>query len=407
MPKSLSDKAKLTLLLVYAAGIPTHMLFTNLAIALLSLLWLVEGGWLKKWNELQQQPWIYLFVIFYGLHLLAHFTYTENRQSSAFDLEVKFSLLLIPVVLAGSASLVNRYRDSILLVFAYTTALWCAAVLAFGCWSTLLTGNAEHLIYVGIVGPFGKHYHYLSMFGVVAILIFLHVKPISFKFESYVRWGLSLLILFVVFLSMARMQIVIAMLTLPVSAYLLYKHHSPNWRQLLTFGIFTVVIFTGLLFFSPIREAAATAYQSLRTTPTISGKSPEAGRTLEWEAAFQVFREASLMGVGPGDVQEFLDQQYSSNQFSEGHQHHLNAHNQFLQTLAGLGAVGFVVLIALLLACYIHFYIMADRLGFLILSVFVLSMSTESALCVNNGVAFFAFVLPLLLMRSQVQQESH
>jgi O-antigen ligase len=397
MSESITDKVKIVLLVLYAVGIPTHMLVTNAAIALLALLWLVEGKWKQKWDALQLQSWVYLFLIYYLLHVLAHFTYTTNREASAFDLEVKFSIWLIPVLLTGSVSLFTRFRDTILLAFAYTTALWCAAMIGFGIWSALQDGNAEHLMYLGMVGPFGKHYHYLSMFGIVAILIFLHVRPMM-VYEPYFRWSFSILILFLVFLSMARMQIVIGILTLPVTAYLLYKHHKPNLLQWFKFGGLTVILIASLLILAPMREATQIAYQSLKSTTIETGKAPEAGRMLEWEAAFQVFKEASLMGVGPGDVQTFLDGYYTANQFTEGYKKHLNAHNQYLQTLAGLGVVGFIVLTAMLLSCFVQFYRVSDRLGFLVLSVFALSMATESALCVNNGIAFFAFIIPLLLI---------
>jgi hypothetical protein len=70
-------------------------------IALLLLNWLVEGHFRRKYEDLKKNWYIFLIspVLFYLMHLVG-MTYSTNYAFGWFDMEVKLSLFVFPLLIA-------------------------------------------------------------------------------------------------------------------------------------------------------------------------------------------------------------------------------------------------------------------------------------------------------------------
>ena len=110
------DKTLLYVLLLFIFLIPLYGKILPLLIVILVILWLINGSIKDKISNLKKSPVFFLPVFFYMLHILG-MSYTSNFSEGLFDLEVKFSLLLLPVLIVSDKKFFEKYRNNILLAF--------------------------------------------------------------------------------------------------------------------------------------------------------------------------------------------------------------------------------------------------------------------------------------------------
>ncbi|MEI6020033.1 MAG: O-antigen ligase family protein, partial [Bacteroidota bacterium] len=140
------------------------------------------------------------------------------------------------------------------------------------------------------------------------------------------------------------------------------------------------------------------SFQRLQSITNISltdidktSKESTTVRILIWQQAMELSLQKPIFGLGVGDANDQLYQAYANNGLSGALQYHLNAHNQYLQTLLGMGLFGLLLMF--------HFTWMqlfsALRSKRFILFVFAFLISfnflVESMLQTAAGVLFFCF----------------
>ena len=114
-------------------------------------------------------------------------------------------------------------------------------------------------------------------------------------------------------------------------------------------------------------------------------------RPLKWKCAWNVIKENWFLGVGTGDGQEELQLQYKRINFDIAFNEEYNTHNQYLQTWLGLGLVGLLLLISCLIFPAISAFQRKNYLYMSFLMLFSICCITESMLCRQNGIVFYAF----------------
>ncbi len=382
-------------LVVYSVGIPLHLYITNVAAMALGLL----GLW-RLWKQpfgIKDlfNPWTILNLVFYGFHALAILSHTFNTSEALFDLEVKLSILVLPIFLGLFKNEIVGYSSVLLRYFAWSSSVVIASILVYGLYLFYSDVPYESILYTGMTAPLGVHHAYLSLYGLASIMIFLYIESKS-KLERSAKFVFSLVILLFIYFSLSKIHILAAMLVIPLGIYSQLKaakQSKASWF----YALFTVLaLFCFGYFYSPVKVKMAEAFEAL------TGKSEKTyenanNRIIKWESAFEVFLQSPIIGVGPGDVQKHLNTIYEEKKFSEGIHHQYNAHNQFLQTLAGLGIIGLISLLALIFYLYHRFQKVNEQLPFLILTIYAFTMLTESLLCVNAGIVFHAFILSILV----------
>ena len=83
--------------LIIAFTLPLAKL-TPVFIALMLLNWIIEGDFKNKFKTILNNKIALLFISFYLLHLVG-LSYTQNIPDGLFDIQVKLSLLLFPLIL--------------------------------------------------------------------------------------------------------------------------------------------------------------------------------------------------------------------------------------------------------------------------------------------------------------------
>ena len=118
-------------------------------------------------------------------------------------------------------------------------------------------------------------------------------------------------------------------------------------------------------------------------------------RFLVWQSSWKIFQESPLIGIGPGDIEDALASRSEVDQKrSKAYSRLFTPHNQYIEFLAGLGLLGFSLLV---IACI--FPLFTTNFSILLLAfitMFMSGMVFESLLERQIGITCFAVFMILL-----------
>lgn len=119
-------------------------------------------------------------------------------------------------------------------------------------------------------------------------------------------------------------------------------------------------------------------------------------RLVFWKAALVVISKNPWLGVGIGDVQEALNQQYQG-QSRLKKENYRRPHNMFLTTFVAVGILGVFLLVLLFGLGFYRSITRKHALLFSFLCISLLSMMVEDSIETQAGISFFSFFLGLFL----------
>jgi len=365
-------------------------------IALLILNWLVSGVYLKTIPVLFIDKNRRNTLIFAGLYILyiIGLLYTSDFAYAWFDLEVKLSLLIFPLVFATAdiGFLNSKYLSLLMKVYV--------AGCVIG--SLLLTGHAFALWREGVAGAFyymklSWYFHsaYFSMylnFAIVFIVLELLGKFRSLPVYAKALYTLLLCWFFVfIFLLSSKMGLIcIVLIAGLTSAELIFR------QKRTFFGLGVIILFL-MLVRAGLHVFSGTSDRVEQSTETLSGKAaPETSKSTNdriaiWKISLEIIKSNPLTGVGTGDVKDVLVAKYRENNIGEALELKLNAHNQYLQTFMTLGLPGIIMLLLMLILPMTAAFRSRDFLYFVFLLLFSLNILVESMFETQAGVVWYAF----------------
>ena len=272
-------------------------------------------------------------------------SWTENMAAGWFALEVKFSLLLIPLLM-----LHHWHRQGAKGLNAVPMAL-VAGLLMFMGWRLVLasvSGDAELWRYDGLAGPF--HPTYMGMY--------LVLMPLLLREKS--KWyNLALVVtgVFVGLLASKAAWIVAGL----VWGCLLVMHGKRRGFRAWGIGMALVGMCLGGWLGDGGRLNEFTGYVSAELvstqvdSPGRAADSPQsnqptvkvgssAGRMQAWNASLEVL-EAAPFGVGTGDVTDALCDVYAESTSQYALEKRMNPHSTWLQLAVSHGWIGLLLIL--------------------------------------------------------------
>ncbi len=114
-------------------------------------------------------------------------------------------------------------------------------------------------------------------------------------------------------------------------------------------------------------------------------------------AAFQIIKENFWFGVGPANMYDELKKQYKKYGFEKAAEERLNAHNQYMETFAGLGIFGFLALMYILIGGFVYAYRNKHYLLFFLLLILSINFLFESMMNRMNGILFMMLFYSLFV----------
>jgi O-antigen ligase len=374
--------------------------FCSIATALLLTNWLFEGDFKVKFQTLFAQKSSLLLFAFYGLHLLG-MTYTSNTASGLFDLEKKISLLIIPLVLL-SRPLSMRKTECVLALFVSTCVLLgiIGSIWGFGHMYQILqskeNAGPEHVVTYFIQFP--RVYFSLYLMFCLGCVFYFYNKYKQNLTQSQKVGLLVMVLLMVAFLFQMASRMNLILLVVFSFALGFYELVVKRKKIQLAFTIGFIGFVFFLLAFTQIPHLKRFMSDFTKKTELEKGDAYNSVnlRVEKMKSAKEVIAQNWLWGVGIGDVQDALNEEYRKRGFELGYTVNLDTHNQYLQTWIGLGIFGLLLLVSFYaFTLWEAFQVRNFLLFFLILHFGIASLS-EALLITQKGIVFFSLFYPLV-----------
>jgi O-antigen ligase len=393
---------------------PVYGRFIPPLIALLVLNWIVEGRFKSKFNMIRSEgtrKQTLLFGLIYILYI-AGLIYTTDFTYGLFDLQVKSSLLIFPLVFATSDKYIfsPSRRGGLLGIFVAGCFAGSLLLLSRAYIETVNYHVLKAFYYTGLSWYF--HASYLSMYYNFAIAVLIgHL--IKSNWKDKILWLVlkSFLVLWfivLVFLLSSKAGILsLGGILLFYSILLMFKKNT--WLV----GLM-ILLFGAGIFYTTYRiipgsfQRMETAGRVVRSDTTDLSQSAEstAERLSIWKASIEIIQEHYLLGVGTGDVKDTLYVKYAKNNMVSALKLKLNSHCQYLQTFIALGIIGFLVLVSMLLFPAIQAIRRRDYLYFLFVFLFAFNILVESMFETQAGIIFYAFFNAFLFLSMRYAKPS-
>ncbi|MDZ7743315.1 MAG: O-antigen ligase family protein [Bacteroidota bacterium] len=355
---------------------------------------------LRHFDSLRNEPFrqnILAFAAFYLLYMIG-LIYSSNLDYGSFDVEVKFSMLIFPLVFATlNKEVLSRRNIALILMFFIAGCLFSSLYSLWDSYQQYLVGGSTRVFYYDELSYF-HHSSYMAMYldFAVAALIFFMMRKTEFGFK---KWSIFLFILLIVFFSVIVILLSskAGILGLMIIYFITIGHfiviEKKFLQALLLLILVFVMFYVSLSFFSFSLSRIITSTEVIDEHEEIS-KATEEGtgeRILIWTYALEIIEQNIFTGVGTGDVKDKLLEKYRQNNVQAALEQELNAHNQYLQTFIALGLIGFV---ALMLMFILPLYLSVRKQSFLYLVFLLLvafNLLVESMFEKQDGVVFYAF----------------
>ena len=259
--------------------------FTPIFIALLLLNWLMEGDFRNKLKSIRKNNAALLFIGFYVLHLIG-LTYTQNMDSGLFDIQVKFSLLVFPLIFATKPFVKHEMKN---VFFAFIVgAIVSSFILITRAIYTYQVYGENNFFYQEF-SCYLIHPSYLSMylnFAIAWILIHVLNKSLLQTYSTAYSCLIILFFSFVIVLLSSKLGLIVLMLQ--YIGFLVFFIISRKKYIMGGAGLLLILIsaYAVITFVPAIRDRVHNAVIAI-TAPTDNQKDSEstAVRLLIWKAA--------------------------------------------------------------------------------------------------------------------------
>ena len=338
-----------------------------------------------KWSDRvyyfnKRKKYIAVFVAYYVANLIG-MLYTVNIPEGLFSLEVKLSMLLVPMVFLTS-NIINKYTVFGLLktsIFGVSLSLLVQFVIAT--YKFQITGNSEVFFYRLL-----SYFHHPSYFAMYVSFAIASLLVLIFHYRDRPQFRHFLLLGFLVIgvyqLSSRTGILTVVILLLYAFVYIIFP--QLKWKKMLYALFATVLISISILY--PIARYT----QTIRNVDSSNPQSSSGVRVAMWKSALPIVTAHPLFGVGTGDVNRVLQQSFAKDRLIRAVRDNLNAHNQFLQAQVALGLMGtLTLLLGILYPLWIS--VRKGKLFFPLFAVILLiNFLTESMLNTQAGVVYYS-----------------
>ncbi|MFK8037971.1 MAG: O-antigen ligase family protein [Crocinitomicaceae bacterium] len=322
--------------------------------------------------------------------------YTDNLTLGWTLIERSLSILLVPIALISFSKITIKQEKVLiwtLVTSGFVASLYCIGFqinesIAAG--SIYTKQNTTHFLFNRFMhhrlsAPLQLHAIYMSLY-IAFITAFLFDLLLSAKMKVLKKTGLVVLILFfgvVIFLLKS------AIIAFSLALVLIYILWTRLRSEKIVFKLIFYTLSLGVLLIAFYFVKSKIEFINLDYVMSDPKMGMLAIRLSIWENALNVIGSNWFFGVGTGDADLALLNEYAKSGFSIGYEKDFNCHNMYLQYWLGNGIIALVIFISyfILLFKKAMNHKNAVFVGFLIL--FACFSFTESTMRVQKGMVFF------------------
>jgi len=392
--RHIAEKIFIGLLCAVALVMPFHKVLPSPLLTLAALVAVFSGNYAARWKRLKQNRSILIFAALYFVFIFA-WLISENKEEATRDLQVKLTILLIPLVLGWFIEMRKNEVVLILRCFVFSCIAFSLFALAKAGYDLTTTG-ANHFYYKDLVAFTFIHPSYIAMYQVFAVgLLFFKLFQVWKQMRlvmKFIHIAAILLLLLFIFLLASKMAILSLFVLLP---FIFYLFLQPVFGRMKTILLLCGMVAVGLVIIMSLPKTRE-RFMMLFTYNQVDYANSTDSRQEIWKSAMQISGRNLFTGVGSGDAEEVLIKQYATNGFQKGVDEKYNAHNQYIQVLVETGLPGLIIFLLVLGYAFRLAIRHKNDIYLSFLLVFVINIFTESMFKTQSGVVFFAFFNTLL-----------
>ncbi|HXB10745.1 MAG TPA: hypothetical protein VNZ45_02070, partial [Bacteroidia bacterium] len=173
-------KNLLLYLLGFVVGCDIHL--APIFVVAFALCWIAEGNLKKKLSAFVSNKYALLLVLFYVLHIIG-LIYTPDKAAGGFDLQVKLSMLIFPIMLVSEGEMSFGRQKLFIESFVAGLCMGGLICLGYGCWRYF----TEHVVVFEYM-KFSIFHHpsYYSMYIDTALVMMFYL--LTRKVAELKKW---------------------------------------------------------------------------------------------------------------------------------------------------------------------------------------------------------------------------
>jgi O-antigen ligase len=398
------------------------------------LLWIIscllQGNYFEKLRTFNHK-YLYFALSAYFILTCIWFFIVDDKSNALFHIESKLSLVLFPVMFSFSGNKIKQYPDRILFafmlgnivasVFCYMHTFATNLFIENGTWHLKLSffHKYQNLSFWELVNmrtsTFSyvylselKHPSYFAMNIVFSLCmaIYLYKKQYHKKLIEKVLLSIYFVYFaFFIYLLQSRSGLIsIVLITVIILLNEIIRHKKRKY--------FLLVILTGFLGIALISSSKKirnniNQIAQIYKHPSKTDIEGDNDRFQMWYSAWPIIKNNILFGVGPSEVAKRLTEEYKIFRFKTAERFKLNAHNQYIESLLGLGIIGLILLLFILYYCLHMGIIQKNYLLTLLIILLMFSFIFESMLNRMSGIAFMMAFIGIFLFSNNKFSNNH
>ena len=380
--------------LLFVFGLLTQGFFAaplTIGMIAIGLIWIFSFSYKNKFENLRREPFALSLIAFYSLHVLS-LLQTDNIDVALVSLLLKTSIFLLPLFMMSTDFITRQQRIIVLRFFACLMMVMAFTDLLLSLLEFLKHSRIESFFYANLTHLLPYQPHYVSWYYLMALCISLHQLWMGKKWK--ILWGIGVILFLVSFILLSSRAYYLAFsLVFFVSLIKLFRKNLIP-KSTIRYTLLTFILFvTAILFIPNTSKRITDAKNEVESMLGISSKYTNP-RIYIWNHGMDLILKKPLSGYGMGDAKEQLNLSMTqTNSPFSGRS--LNFHNQYLQSWAQVGIVGFLLLLYAVIGPL--FTKNQHPLFLIFIGLTLVGLLTESMFERQSGVLFFAFMYPLLL----------
>lgn len=331
------------------------------------------------------------YFIWLGIGLI----WTDNTDAGWKEIEYNLSFLIFPMVFWFTKVDLKDHISRILSFFSFGYIVSIIICLILATYNYIQNGDLKSFYYAEL--SFFHHPTYMAVFGSTS-LIYLYLSLISpvkvktFYFKTALsKFALISVISIFILMLMSKAGILSMLIINIVGVFAVFKSKAKLKQAFIVLSGMILIVAGSYFTITPLQNRIDEAWNSLSSEEKT--ESSTGARILVWESSWQIIKQNSILGVGTGDLSNELDNIYREKQYTKLLDKSLNSHNQFLQSWAKNGIIGFLSLISLFIYA---FWKNKSRFYLYFVLLIIINMMMESMLQIQSGIVFIAFMNSLL-----------
>lgn len=223
------------------------MFLMSLGSIMLTVVWVLEGNFLEKWNAFRVDRRIQWMVAFYLIHVIG-LLYTSNFEYGFKDLRVKLPLLLFPLILGTIRFRDKKWLDRLFLIFIISVLI--SAFYSFLIYKNIIVIEGRNVNDARTISRFISHIRLSMNVCMVILLLFFYFKDYSNKKITVLKILISFGLLYFLYIMESATGVMILFSCIIVGCiYYAILSKTILLRTISVSLLAIIIISTGFLFY--------------------------------------------------------------------------------------------------------------------------------------------------------------